>query len=214
MSVECLCGCKVVRKEEQYGLRELDDELVHRYRNEGASLRDLETYVNVRILDSALDDVGVGLLGSVEEVYKILTTTQESSGRRSEIRNQLRHAGLEIDLVENDFVSYQTIRTHLREHLNVETSTADTFDIESAQARIGRLESRLDAVVGESLERLQANNYLRCGEIDVLPTIQVTCRNCEHTYYLDEFLATGGCECGGQQDSNTTRVSDAKKQQE
>jgi hypothetical protein len=191
------CGCKVDRKAEEYGLTDLDEELYHRHQERGASLRDLESYVNMRMLDRVLEDTDIVLLDGVESVYHILAGDDVSEGKRAEIRSRLEQAGIDVDKLESDFVTYQTVRKHLREALDVDTGARKTLDASDADTRIRRLQSRSEAVIAETLEQLRRGEKLKTGKLDLVMSVRVTCENCGNSYRLRELLDSGRCRCGG-----------------
>jgi hypothetical protein len=191
------CGCKVDRKAEEYGLSDLNEELYHRHQERGASLRDLEAYVNMRMLDRVLEDTDIVLLDGVESVYRVLAGDDVSEGKRAEIRSRLEHAGIDVDELESDFVTYQTVRKHLREALDVDTGARKTLDASDADTRIRRLQSRSEAVIAETLEQLRRGEKLKTGKLDLVMSVRVTCENCGDSYRLRELLDSGRCRCGG-----------------
>lgn len=191
------CGCKVDRKAEEYGLTELNEELFIRHQEKGASLRDLEAYVNKRMLDCALEETEIVLLDGVESVYDVLTGDDVSEGKRAEIRSRLEQAGIDVDKLENDFVTYQTVRKHLQGALDIDTGARKTLDTTDADTRIRRLQSRSEAVIAETLEQLRRGEKLETGNLDLVMSVRVTCENCGDSYRLRELLDSGRCRCGG-----------------
>ena len=191
------CNCKVDQQAEEYGFSDLNEELYYRHQERGASLRDLESYLNTRMLDSALTDTDIVLLDGVESVYQVLSGDEVTEGKRAEIRSRLEHAGVDVDKLENDFVTYQTIRKHLREALDVDTGSRKTFDASDADTRIRRLQSRSEAVITETLEQLRRGEKLKTGNLDLVVSVRVTCENCGDSYRLRELLNSGRCSCGG-----------------
>lgn len=192
------CGCKVGRKAEQYCLDDLDEQLYRRHQDGGASLRSLETYVNERILESALREANVRTVGDSSELYHRLTTDEVSAGDKAELRARLKQAGVEIDRVEADYVTYQTIRTHLRESLGIDTSGKSDFSISDARTRISRLQSRSEAVIVDTLERLRRTDELQTGDLDVIISTRVTCEECGDSYPLSQLIKRDHCQCGGE----------------
>lgn len=191
------CGCKVDRKAEEYELANLNEELYHRHQERGASLRDLESYVNMQMLDRVLQDTDIVLLDGVESVYRVLAGDDVSEGKRAEIRSRLERAGIDVDKLENDFVTYQTVRKHLREALDVDTGASKTLDASDADTRIRRLQSRSEAVIAETLEQLRRGEKLKTGKLDPVMSVRVTCENCGDSFRLRDLLENGRCRCGG-----------------
>lgn len=192
-------GPKVQRVGEKYALDELDDELIERYTRDSdpLSLRDLAAYCNQRILEAAMIESGMRPLeGEVENLYELLTEEDVSAGMRSQARTRLESHDVNIDEVTDDFVSYQTIRRYLENHLNVQRQ--QPTDEERKQSRIDRifsLESRLNTVTEETLDQLQRDHDLTLGEADVLINVTVSCPDCGTYASVRELLEDGGCDC-------------------
>ncbi|WP_158589927.1 rod-determining factor RdfA [Haloferax sp. Atlit-10N] len=191
------CGCKISRAAEQYQLDELDERLYHAHQIEGASLRELETVVNRRILESALQDVGVETLGDVSDLYQRLTDDDVSAGDRAELRTRLEQVGVDLSQVESDFVTYQTVRKHLRQSLGVDTSGGTDLTVSDAHTRIHRLQSRSEAVITETLEHLRRAETIEAGKLDVVLSMRVSCECCGDSYRLADLLNQGHCQCRG-----------------
>ena len=191
------CNCKVDQKAEEYNLADLDENLYYRHQTDGASLRDLEEYVNKRILESTLEDVDIVLLDGVDSVYQVLKNDEISEGKRVEISSRLAHVGVDIEKLERDFVTYQTIRKHLREGLDIDTGKSKKLDTAAADTRIQRLQSRSEAVIMETLQQLRRTEKLETGTLDLIMSAYVTCEDCSNSYQLRELLENGKCQCRG-----------------
>lgn len=205
------CGCKIGRTAEQYQLDGLDARLYHAHQHEGASLRDLETVVNERILESALQDADIEALGDVSSLYRRLTGDDVSTGDRAELRTRLKQAGVDIAQVESDFVTYQTVRKHLRESLGVDTGENTEFTVSDAHTRIHRLQSRNEAVIGETLNKLRRADTLKTGELDAVLSMRVSCEDCGDSYRLADLLDQGHCQCRGNAHKETEEATDGEQ---
>ena len=188
--------CKIGRDCAKYDLSGLDENLCRR-RADGASLRDLQEFVNERVLERALADANADVVGDPENIYRLLRDDEVSSGRQAELRSRLERAGIDIEAVENDFVSHQTVRDHLKECLDVDTSRQSSIDIERATRNINWAESRSKAVIKQTLDQLRSANQLATDDLDVTQTVRVTCTGCGETYRVTDLLDRGGCECEG-----------------
>ena len=171
------CDCKVGRVADLYGLSDLDRELRTRWTGDGRekhSLRELERYLNRRVLAAALRSAGVDTLqGEVENLYGLLTGDDASEGVRVEARRRLERDGVDPESVEDDFVSHQTIHTHLRECLDVDH----------------------DPGGGASLERLRDGGELDMDGFDVYVDVRVACEACGRFHEIGSLFENGGCEC-------------------
>ena len=188
--------CKIGRDCAKYDLPGLDENLCRR-RADGASLRDLQEFVNERVLERALADANADVVGDPENIYRLLRDDEVSSGRQAELRSRLERSGIDIETVENDFVSHQTVRDHLKECLDVDTSRQSSIDIERATRNINWAESRSKAVIKQTLDQLRNANQLATDDLDVTQTVRVTCTGCGETYRVADLLDRGGCECDG-----------------
>lgn len=188
------CDCKVGRGARKYGLSELDAELRRRHEAD-ASLRDLEAFVNHAILERAIHDADIDVVGSVDSVLETLTSADASAGRRTETRSRLAGGGVDVEAIESDFVSYQTVRTHLRDCLGIDTANRGEFTVDDARGTIEWSRSRNRAVIERTLERLRRAGTLDTGPLELSELVRVTCSDCGGTYPLATVLSNRRCEC-------------------
>lgn len=185
--------CKVDRIVDKYGLSGLDQELERRHRR-GASLRDLETVINTRVLEQALLESKVALIGDTESIYHVLQG-DDDPGRTAEIRSQFERAGPPLSDVESDFVSHQTVKRHLQHCAGVDTTRQTRITLDDAQQTVEWAQSRNLSVIENTLDRLQSAGFLDSEHLDVTQSVRVTCEHTGETFRLREFLRRGGCGC-------------------
>ncbi len=190
------CSCKIGRTAETYGIDDIDG-LLRARRAEGASLRRLETVVNEAVLRAALEDTDAHVPGDVTDIYRTLTDGEASAGVRTETRAWLSQAGVDPEALEGDFVSYQTVRTHLRECLDVDTTRETTLSVDDAAGTIEWARSRSEAIVRRTVDRLGGTDGFHSGSVDVTHVVRVSCGDCGASYPVERFLERGGCDCGG-----------------
>jgi len=191
------CSCKVGRVAAGAGLA-VDDELLDRWTGtDRQSTRDLATWFNRTVLAAALAEAGVPTKdGEVENYYRLLTDDDVSSGDRIEVRRELAQRGVSVDAIDSDFVSHQTIHTHLTECLDGSLSEPTPSErLADAAETLGQLRSRTEAVTADTIARLAAHDALDVGPTDVLVSVQLTCRECNRQYSVRELLDRGGCHC-------------------
>lgn len=186
--------CKVGKQIEQYNLSTLNVELRQR-RRERASLRSLAAFVNRQILDSALAGIDMPVDSDVGTLHRILTEEGSSAGRRGEIRSQLNRAGADVDALEGDLVSHETVREHLRNCLDIDTSRDPQIDIGKARGTIEWARSQSEGIVENTLSRLVNAGEIDGGNVEVTQSLRVSCENCGRSYRVHEFLHNGGCDC-------------------
>ncbi|MDQ2052439.1 hypothetical protein RBH26_18395 [Natronolimnohabitans sp. A-GB9] len=199
------CGCKLGRVGDEYELRALDEELIAYWTGDGdeqLSTRQLATYVNQRVLEAALEDAGIlPKDGEIENTYRLLTDDDVSSGTRVQTRNELRRDGVEVDQVESDFVSHQTVYNHLTDCL--ETSLEKPSDderVERSVDKLGALQNRTAAVTADTVEQLDRNDIIDIGEFNVAVSVTVTCEDCLQEYPIRTLLDQRSCDCRSQSD--------------
>lgn len=192
---------KVARLIEAYELEGLGDELLERWtRTEDRhSLRDLATYFNRQLLQATLDREGADpLAGETENLYRLLTDDDVTSGVRQEARDHLEQRGVDVEALEQDFVSYQAVRTYLKSYRDAsppETSaTPDEVRSEKAEM-IQRLKNRLQKVARQALTDLKSSGHLVLGDFNIMVTVRVHCADCSTQRSVSELLSAGGCEC-------------------
>lgn len=164
---------------------------------ERESLRTLADRFNRRLLESRVDDAGLSTLdGEVTNLYRLLTSDEVSSGMRTEARKRLEQGGIDVDRLEREFVSYQAMRTYLKEYRGA------SYDGEPGRTRvrneiesIQRLRSRIRSVAETSLVGLRRTGRLSLGEFRLFVEVDVLCEDCNTQYGLVELLERGGCRC-------------------
>lgn len=196
-------GGKVGRIIEKYGLDGTGVELEARWTGDGDerdSLRALADLFNRRVLEAALEDADArSLEGDAKTRYRLLTDDDVSAGMRQQARRELERTGIEVENLESDFVSHQSIYTYLTEHRgashpsNAEPKPEER--IEREVDKINALANRTRAVTADSVDRLTAAGLLAGEESSVFVDVRVTCETCGSVSSAASFLESGGCSC-------------------
>lgn len=186
--------CKVGRSARAFGLPDLDGDLRRRHER-GESLRGLATFVNRRILERAIAGADVDTVSDAATIYDLLADDEVSAGRRTEVREKLARAGVDLEAVESSYVSHQTVRDHLRECLGVDTGVRTDVDRETARGTVEWARARFLGIAERTLERLATAGVLESGDLEVTATVRVTCTDCGETYRLGVLLDRGRCGC-------------------
>jgi len=195
MAGESERACKVDRVADRWELRGIDDRLREQW-GAGASLRELERQFNEAVLDAALRSRGAQpLAGETETLYRLLTEEDGSPGDRIEAESRLSRAGLDPETVTDDFVSYQTVRTHLNGCLGVSTDRQSSLTVSDARATVLKLLSRTESVTQRTVQRLAANGSLTIPAPSVTLSLRVACSECNDEYTFTGLLDRGGCSC-------------------
>lgn len=193
---DAVCTCKVGRTAAAYGLEGLDEEL-RRRRTDDASLRDLEQFVNEAVLERTVRQAGVDVIGSIESLLDTLTGDDVSAGERTEVRDRLAASGIDTAALEADLVSYQTVRTHLRKCLDIDTGGEVGLTLDDGRGTIEWSRSRNTAIIERTLDRLRRQGQLQTGPVEVSGIVRVTCSDCGATYPVERLVDRGGCACAG-----------------
>jgi hypothetical protein len=198
-------GGKVGRVIGKYGLDGTGAELETRWTGEGderRSLRALADLFNRRVLEAALEGAGVrSLEGDAATRYRLLTDDEVSAGMYQQARRELERAGVDVEELESDFVSHQSIYTYLTDHRGVShPSNAEPEPeerIEREVDKVNALASRTRAVTTDSIDRLTSAGLLDGDESSVFVDVRVTCEACGSVSSATSFLESGGCSCDG-----------------
>lgn len=164
---------------------------------ERRSLRDLADVFNRELLAVAMKEAGMSVLdGEVENIYRLLTDDEVSSGMRTDARRHLDRNGVDVASLERDFVSYQAVRTYLKDVREAEyDDSADEDRVEKVAESIRRLRARTISIAEDNLDQLQNADDLTLGENRVFVDVTVLCEECGSQFSYDELLERGGCDC-------------------
>lgn len=193
---------KVERVIDQYELAGLGEELEARWLGESRtkqSLRDLEAYLNKRLLESAIIDSEQPLVdGEIDNLYRLLTNEETSRAARTEAESKLDRLGVDVDQVRRDFVSHQSVHSYLTEVRGVSHSADDKPSqtvIQNRQDTIQRVQNRLVVLAEQTLDSLEKADHLELGAVDVMANLTVYCNDCDSSYTFSEILNESGCSC-------------------
>ena len=190
---------KVARILSDYDIPDFGDELVERWTAEDdrMSLRELAAYFNKQLLKSRLDQRRVDILpGEIENMYRLLTDEDVTSGTRIQVENRLSEHGIDTEELTADFVSRQAIHTYLTKHRQETYEEPDADEIVDRRLEeLQRLRSRQQAVTEQTLSTLRKRDRLDLGSFQVLSSVQVQCTDCGRQFELSALLDRGGCDC-------------------
>jgi len=188
------CSCKVGRVAAEYGIECVGERLAFR-RREGTSLRELERVYNEAVLTAVLERADADLFGDVSEIYTALVDEDTDPGTRATVREHLSGAGVDADAVRDDFVSYQTIRTHLRDCAGVDSDTNRAISAENARGTIEWARARNEEVIDGTIERLVESEAVAADDVEVIHEVRVACADCGERLPAEEFVVVGcGCD--------------------
>lgn len=190
---------KVIRLIKERNLDGIGDRLERRWTAEGderMSLRDLADEFNRTLLRAAMVGAGMQPLdGDVENVYRLLTGDDVSGANRTRTERRLDREGVDVDQLQDEFVTYQAIRTYLTGHRGATYSGGTGDQVESEKERIQRLQGRVRTVTDSKLEQLRRNGDVDLGSFRTLVNVNVLCKDCGTQYDVEALLNNGSCEC-------------------
>lgn len=190
--------CKVGRLIEEHDLEGLGEELEHRWTAPDAereSLRSLADLVNRRVLEATLRSAGHSPTSSeLEGIYEAITAESVDSGTRTRKRRELQRRGVDVQALQDSFVTHQAVHTYLTEYRDA-TFERDPTTVEDERATLARLRSRTSAVTESALERLAAADRIADADYEALVDVRVLCRDCGRSTDVDSLLDDGGCAC-------------------
>lgn len=191
------CSCKVGRGIEKYEIEGLHGELARAWTEDGVGLRRLADRYNDEVVRQAMRGAGVQPLeGEYENIRRLLTDADVTEGMRVQLEKRFESYGIDAEELLEDFVSYQTIKRHLRGCLDVDGPTSERSSVSPADAadRIFGLERRTEAVVANTLDQLKRSGHLELGEFDVMVSVTVNCADCGDYREVQRILERG-CRC-------------------
>ncbi|GAA0457920.1 hypothetical protein MUK72_15765 (plasmid) [Halococcus dombrowskii] len=193
-------SCKIDRTAAAYDLSDEAERLGEYWTrdDERYSLRELAIHFNHLLLRAAMKRAGLNPLdGEVDNTYRLLTDEDVSQGMRTQARNRLEKQGIDVDHLHSDFVSYGTVRRHLKNCLGIERESTGTDNnpAETGAQRIAALQNRTVAVTENTLSQLASADELAAGDIDVFVDITVSCTQCGMHATIQEFIESDGCDC-------------------
>ena len=186
--------CKVQRVVTAYNLTGVDDELRRRYDDGDATLHELAAYVNDRITTVTLDAIDNP---TETEPGTVRAALQGEESIKATRRDDLRAAvagKVNVDVLTDTFVSHETIRRHLNEHLDVSTSRGGFSTFEELRAVLESYQEQYENGIESALDRASESELIDGDSYRVFST-RVECENCSKTYRLSELLENCGCDC-------------------
>lgn len=194
-------GCKVEAVISRYDLDDVelqyasvDDHLRARWTGEGPrqaeGYRTLAAWFNKRVLKRAYDRNGrTGSPSRLEHDYDVLTG--DDAFQTEELKGELAADGVDVDELLGSFVSWGTIRNHLKNCLEAEkpTSEASTdWELRSVDIATDTVERKVEAAI----QSLASKDELEQGnEADVAVQVQLSCPDCHTRVPFEEAIERG-----------------------
>jgi hypothetical protein len=160
------------------------------------SLRELADWFNRQLLAQVMNDAGLQTVdGEVANNYRLLTDDDVREADRVQLRRRLEQSGIDVDTVRREFVTYQAIRSYLKEVRDATRDQRPATTSSRVQAQVNRLAGRVTSVVESQLDQLARTDQLSIGEFRLLVDISVYCEECNTQYDIIELLSDGSCAC-------------------
>jgi hypothetical protein len=190
---------KVERLVDEYGIDGAEEDLERGWTATGTeheSLRELAERFNQRLLERVLVEAGIRPVdGEIRTFYRTLAEEGVSEGDRMRLMRRLERDGIDVEELRSDFVSYQAVRSFLRQKRGVTGPVEGTSRMERTADHLQKLVGRTEAVTRSKFTQLRDTGRLDLGEFGVYVDVRVTCRECGEQYLVVELLEAGGCTC-------------------
>lgn len=190
---------KVARLLAKYDLDGFGEDLERFWTANGSerkSLRDLAALFNERLVSQVMADAGIQPVdGEAENVRRLLSDEDPSTSDRIRMRRRLERDGVDVDALESDFVSYQAIRTYLKDHRDVEYTADSEGRLERDMQSIQQLGSRFETIAHSKLERLNDAGRISLGDFRVMNDMVVLCEDCGAHQSVGVLIDEEGCDC-------------------
>jgi hypothetical protein len=188
-------GCKVCRVLDERGMERYEDQLVDQWQAESPErkgYRQLAEWLNITVLRREMDRAGLSTLGQeAASKYERLRSADESVAE--EVAAGLSSAGIEVERLRDDFVSYGVVRTHLQDCLDLEY-TAESGDWEAETIEMAR--DYATKKVSEAVRSLSNKGGLEGGELEVDVSVAIECGTCHASVPVDRAVRRGYiCDC-------------------
>lgn len=194
---------KVERMVNRYDLQGMPEQLEARWLGRDGPTRSLRTLArefNIAVMEQTLLDVGHHITSpEIETMYDILQGDTGSGADRTQVRRDLERREVDVDRLEDDFLTHQAVHTYLTKGRGVSKPTDDRDPVDRARETIDRLRSRTASVTASELSRLEQSTGLTLGETDPIVTVMVNCQDCGMYTNIRDVFDAGGCDCSPEQ---------------
>lgn len=188
-------GCKVCRVLDQYDMGQYEEQLVEQWQADGPGrkgYRQLAEWFNVLLLHREMDRAGLSTLG--DEPKSKYQRLQSGESIAEEVAAELANQGVPINRIQDDFVSYGVIRTHLKDCLNEEVSiSSGEWELETIEIARGHAKQK----ISEAIRSLRNKGELLAGgETRVSVVAEIECEMCHTRVPVMRAIRRGYvCDC-------------------
>lgn len=190
---------KVAKLTEEYDLGDIGAELERRWtgrEDASSSLRELAEYFNEALLEATLRAEDQNPIdGEISNLYRLLTDEDVTSGDRIRAERRLERENIDIGDLRDDFVTYQAIRTYLKNVRQVSKDETKTNRRDATRNTVERLLGRATSVTEDRIDQLDEADVLQIGQAQAIIDLRIRCGACGEQYTLDELLQSESCDC-------------------
>ncbi len=159
--------------------------------------------MNKRIIEAAVASSTNLLDGEAANIYRLLTADADdvSAGMQTEARQRLKHDGIDVERLEADLITYQSVYNYCKDHRSVSRSSGEKHNNPASNlTHMRKIAGRLQAIVENNLTRWIKNNVINGGSYEVDIEIWVTCQDCGARRSPKTLVDSGGCQCASESD--------------
>jgi hypothetical protein len=139
-------------------------------------------------------DGGVDTDADPATVYAALMSDSGLPAQRQDSIRETLAGRLDLERLQTDFVSHETVRKHLKNHLGIDTSRGGFESQEELREALETYQRQYRDAVEGALQRAARAGLLDGTEFRIYQT-RVECVDCSRTVRLSELIENGGCEC-------------------
>jgi hypothetical protein len=205
---------KISRLIQQYDLTGVESSLVRYWTHESdqqrKSVRELTSWFNQELMKIVLDEYTGGMIPSeytTEEITVRLQAHDSTASKYREIPNReitdvlqwLRENDVPVDELIDDFVSYGTMYTYLREVMEVSPPKSNQNQRSPEERQADVLEGiRRDLTkqserINNRLRTLRNSTQLPDTKPDIHVSAECNCPGCGYAQSIDNFIREQGC---------------------
>jgi hypothetical protein len=184
---------------ERYGLHDFRDSLPERWRGENGyeemGFRKISDVFNARLLLEKLKENQDGRVfdRTAWDYYNRLTSDDEETERKA--REELKQIGVDLDALENDFVSHQSIHRYVTNKMGVSKDSGYSPKQTTRAETLNQIRSRTQRVLKEHVENGIEDETIALTDPAVDVEFKISCRECGESYDVDTIFGQKYCEC-------------------
>jgi len=194
-----LTNSKVGRLIEKHELTGLGEMLERKWLGEETnqqSLRDLAEFFNKELLATVLYEAGMSTIdGELDNLYRLLTDADVSSGNRTQAWNRLKRNNIDIEELEQAFVTHQAVYTYLTEFRGVSRDDQERRSLAADERTLTKLRNRTTTVTESVVGQRSNAGDISIGEFKMLVDVRILCRDCGSQYTVGELFEQEECDC-------------------